>query len=76
MAIPEWQTPNGKKGVSAGASGSGGALRVSATMRFFPKLHAVEKLLSQELGRKVTIRIFSKAGWQGVKKTGAEILVK
>jgi len=62
-----------QQGLSAGARSSGGALRVSATMKNFPELHAVEKALTAELGLKTTVRIYSTEGFSAIK-TGAEIL--
>jgi hypothetical protein len=62
-----------QQGLAAGARASNGALRVSATMVHFPKLHDVEVALSQALGRKTTLRIFSKDGFDAVR-AGTEIL--
>jgi len=61
------------QGLEAGAKATNGALRVSATQKYFPSLAEAEKLLSNELGRKVTIRIFGKDGFDAVK-TGTEIM--
>ncbi len=62
-----------QQALAAGARPSAGALRVSATMRYFPQIHAIEKALSRELGRKVTVRIFSSKGFNRVR-TGLEII--
>lgn len=53
--------------LAAGANDAKGALRVGATQRYFPALTALEKSLSAELGRKMTVRIFSRAGYDSVK---------
>ncbi len=60
------------RGVAAGARPANGALRVGATQQFFPELSAIEQQLSQELGRKATIRIFRSKGFEQVR-TGNEI---
>ncbi len=60
------------RGVAAGARHTGGALRVGDTLRYFPELATVEGQLTQELGRKTTIRVFSRRGFEGIK-TGSEI---
>ncbi len=52
-----------QQALSAGANNTKGALRVGATQRYFPTLAAVEKSLSAELGRKTTVRIFSRVGY-------------
>lgn len=49
-----------------GARVKNGALRVGDTMKYFPQLHIVEKALTNELGRKVSIRIFSSEGFKKV----------
>jgi len=56
-----------RQALAAGATDSKGALRVGATQRYFPALTALEKTLSVELGRKTTVRIFSRAGYDLVK---------
>ena len=56
-----------QQALSAGANNTKGALRVGATQRYFPALAAAEKSLSAELGRKTTIRIFSRAGYDSVR---------
>ena len=56
-----------RQALVAGANDANGALRVGATQRYFPALAAVEKTLSAELGRKITVRIFSQAGYDLVK---------
>jgi len=50
-----------------GANDANGVLRVGATQRYFPALAVIERKISQELGRKTTIRIFSRAGYDRVK---------
>ena len=52
---------------AAGAREHNGALRVGATPRFFPSLHQVEIALSEQIGRKVTVRVFNRAGYDLVK---------
>ncbi|MBI3324328.1 MAG: VCBS repeat-containing protein [Candidatus Omnitrophica bacterium] len=57
-----------KQGVRAGAATRNGALPVGMTRRFFPALHRVEKTLAVMLNRpKVSIRIYSRAGYEAVK---------
>jgi RHS repeat-associated protein len=61
--------------VEAGAKPANGALRVSATMRYFPEINAAEGAITEMLGAKSTVRIFSTEGFKAVQ-TGAEILSK
>jgi hypothetical protein len=49
--------------LAMGAREHNGALRVGATPRYFPALHTAERELSEQLGRKATVRIFSRAGY-------------
>ena len=44
-----------------------GALRVGATPLYFPSLHTAEREMSEQLGRKATVRVFSRAGYDLVK---------
>ncbi len=53
--------------ISMGLKGKDGSLRVSATMKF-PGLAQVEKELTEKLGNKATIRIFSKEGFENTVK--------
>lgn len=61
-----------ERAVSAGAPSSNGALRVSATIDYFPELHSVEQLVSRELSRKATVKVYSEDGFNQVR-TGTEI---
>jgi len=63
------------QGIEKGAKGSNGAFKVGATRKYFPEIHEIEKSLSEQLGRKVTVRIFNKEGFETVK-AGQEILVR
>ena len=47
-----------------------GSLRVSATMKF-PGLANIEKKLTEKLGSKATIRIFSQEGFENIVKKQA-----
>ena len=51
------------RAIALGARAANGALRVSATQRYFPRLAAAEKQLSEWLGIKTTVRIFSPEGF-------------
>jgi hypothetical protein len=53
--------------LAKGAKSVRGALRVGATMRYLPVLHEAELALSRELGRKVTIRVYSQLGYEFVR---------
>ena len=64
-----------QEGLAAGAKDFAGSLRVSATMKFFPRLTAIENKLSDSFGKKSTIRIFSASGFSKVQN-GSEILSK
>ncbi len=53
-----------------GLKGKDGALSVGSTQKF-NNLISIEKKLTEELGSKATIRIFSKEGFEKASKTAA-----
>ncbi len=56
-----------QQGLKQGAHNKDGALSVAATKLFFPKLHSAEKAVGNMTGRKSSIRIYSKKGYETVK---------
>ncbi|MDH3307215.1 MAG: hypothetical protein OEO77_06825 [Acidimicrobiia bacterium] len=57
------------RGVAAGARPSKGALRLKATLDYFPDLVAVERKLRAQTGYDVTVRIFSVDGFDNVRSS-------